>query len=185
MNPWIPAAAGGLTLVLAVVLWVALNRRRRSLSGILARVSRKRLTDFMLPDDVDGEIHVDFLLMTDSGLVVLDVRRMEGTVFAAEQLDNWTALHRQGRTVVKNPLPGLRARVHAVRGLAGPVPVTGFVLILGDTRFSGPVPSRVITPGQLESGLPSDEPVPEEALQSAWSAVGSAARRLGPGTRLS
>ncbi len=185
MNAWIGAVAGGVALVLAVVLVVVVRRRRRSLAGILARVSKRRLADFMLPDDVDGEIHVDFLLMTDGGLLVLDVRRMDGTVFAAEQLDSWTALHRQGRTVVKNPLPGLRARVHAVRALAGTVPVTGYVLLLGDARFSGPVPARVITPGQLEAGLPSAGPVPEAALARAWAAVGDAARRLGPGTRLS
>lgn len=185
MNAWVPAAAGGLLVVLAVVVAVALRRRRRSLSWLLTRLSRKRLADFMLPDDVDGEIHIDFLLMTPGGLVVLDVRRMAGTVFAAEGLDGWTALHKRGRTVVKNPLPGLRARVHAVQAVAAQVPVTGYVLILGDARFSGLVPDRVITPAQLEAGLPPGEPVPEQALQQAWEAIGAAARRLGPGTRLS
>ena len=184
MNSWLPAVAGGLVIVLAVVVALLLRRRRRSLAWLLNRQSKKRLADFMLPDDVDGEIHVDFLLMTAGGLVVLDVRRMHGTVFAAPELEGWTALHRKGRTVVKNPLPGLRARIHAVRALAGEVPVNGYVLILGEARFSGPVPERVITPAQLEAGLPQGDPVPEEALHRAWEAVGSAARHLGPGSRL-
>ena len=140
--------------------------------------------EFTIPDDVDEQIHVDLLLMSPAGLVVLDVRRIEGTVFAGENLDGWTALHGRGRTVVANPLPGLRARLHALRALVPDIPVKGYVLVLGEASFSGPAPERVVTPVQLESVLPARTGAPSEALKAAWEAVEAAARRLSPGAKL-
>lgn len=184
MNPWLLAglAAAGTVLVAVVVLIV--RRRRRSVEATLKRLSWKKLVDFTIPDDVDEQIHVDLLLMSPAGLVVLDVRRIEGTVFAGENLDGWTALHGRGRTVVANPLPGLRARLHALRALVPDIPVKGYVLVLGEVSFSGPAPERVVTPVQLESVLPARTGAPSEALKAAWEAVEAAARRLSPGAKL-
>lgn len=178
MNPWILAGAGLAVVLLGLVVLVVLRRRRRSLEGRLRRLSWHALADITLPDDVDGRIHVDLLLMTAAGLLVLEVRRMEGTVFAADQLDSWTVLHPRGRrTVLRNPLPGLKARLHAVRALVPDVPVSGYVVVVGDPAFSGSPPEEVVTDRALEALVPARQGPPPEALTAAWATLRSAAGR--------
>ena len=67
----------------------------------------------------DGEIHLDHLLLTPRGLVVIDLRNAHGAVFGGEQMDDWTVMSATRRYTFRNPLGALAARVHAVRRLAG------------------------------------------------------------------
>ncbi len=183
MSPdlWIVVAAGLAGLLAGVVTGLWVRRRRRSPEGVLRRIAWEQLADVTIPDDVDGEIHLDRLLLTPAGIVVLEIRRVEGTVFSGEQLDNWTALGERGRTVLRNPLPGLRARIHAVRELVPPeVPVIGRVLFLGDMQFSGDHPEEVVGLEALAEGAGSREGQPDPLMARAWQALKSKASRVPP-----
>ncbi|MGD9388742.1 MAG: nuclease-related domain-containing protein [Gammaproteobacteria bacterium] len=183
MNALVPHAYWLVPLLLAVVVAGALvvrwYRRRDTLEGVLRRIAWARLEDVIVPDDVDGEIHLDLALLTPKGILVLDVRRGAGTLFWGEQLDYWTLLDGRRREQVLNPLPGLRARRHAVHALAPRVPVSGRILLLGPVEMSGGTPPGVVTPGQLvaEFGRPPGESAPPE-LSEAWAELSAQARRL-------
>ncbi|MEJ2514400.1 MAG: nuclease-related domain-containing protein [Gammaproteobacteria bacterium] len=181
MSPdWTIILAGGAAgLAVGVVAGLWVRRRRRSSQGVLRRIAWHQLEDVTVPDDVDGEIHIDGLLLTPAGILVLEVRRVEGTVFSGEQLDNWTALRDGGRAVIRNPLPGLRARVHAVRELVPPeVPVHGRVLFLGDMQFSGDHPPEVVTLEALAKEAGVREGQPDPLLAGAWQDLKARARRV-------
>ena len=180
MIAWVTAAAAGAGVAVAGLvgaLWWRGCRRRR-LKTTLRRISWSRLSDIVLPDDVDGEIHLDLLLLTPAGLVVLDVRQLAGRVYWGERLDHWTAMDGPRRTLLPNPLPGLAARRHAIRALVPDVAIEAFVLLVGDVSYVGDPPPEALTVEDLATRFPArgrGRPPPE--LAAAWAVLRKAARR--------
>jgi len=144
-----------------IVLW---RRWRAHPSRVIKRISAHYLADVILPDGMDGEIHLDHLLLTTKGLLVLELRNVSGLVFAGDQMDDWTVLHDNRRFTFRNPLNPLAARVHAVRDLAGDVPVDGKVVFVGDVEFPGGHIDAILTLRELEDQY---NPVSGESAGSA------------------
>ncbi len=111
-------------------------RARRDLAERFRAVSEDRLQDVLLPDGSGGWFHVDFLLLSAAGLVVVDLRDLAGLVFGSEQMTEWTVMDKQRRTTFANPLGPLYDRVAVVRQLAGDgVPVQGRVVFTSRASF--------------------------------------------------
>ncbi len=176
---WYLPAGLALLAVLAVVLGWMWYRRRDQLDQMLRKIAWDRLTDVLIPDDVDGQIHLDLVLLTTNGILVLEVRRATGTLFWGDQLEHWTLLDGRRRGQIRNPLPGLLAKRHAVHALAPRVPVSGRVLLLGAVTISGATPPGVVTAEELLAEFPPHgrQPVPE-ALQAAWAELSAQAQPL-------
>jgi hypothetical protein len=175
--PWLiglgAVAAGSLLAFVTVVV----SRRRRTLEHMLRRIAWKQLTDVIIPDEVDGEIHLDLVLLTARGILVLDIRRASGTLYWGDQLERWTVLDGARRKVIDNPLPGMNARRHAVRALVSGVPVEGRVLLVGPIEASGGMPPGAMLPEGLVTEFPAhDRGPPPPALQAAWDTLAAAAR---------
>lgn len=133
-------SAAAALVALGLIVWLALRRWRRFRAGprqVFKRISAAQLADVLIPDGLDGEIHLEHLLLTPRGILVLDLRNATGAVFGGEQMDDWTVLSAHRRYTFRNPMGALVARVQAVRRLAGQVPVTGRVVIVGDVEFPG------------------------------------------------
>lgn len=175
---YLPAGAALLVLLAVAALW-AWYRRRDRLDLMLRKIAWHRLTDVLIPDDVDGEIHLDLVLLTARGILVLEVRRAAGTLFWGDQLEYWTLLDGRRRAQIRNPLPGLLAKRHAAHALAPRVPVSGRVLLLGPVTISGTPPPGVVTAEELLAEFPPHrrQPVPE-ALREAWAELSAQARPL-------
>ncbi len=111
-------------------------RARRALLERFAAVSQDRIQDVLLPDGSGGWFHVDFLLLTVPGLLVVDLRDVTGLIFGSEQMTEWTVIDRQHRTTFANPLGPLYDRVAVVKQLAGEgVPVQGRVVFTDRGSF--------------------------------------------------
>lgn len=176
---WLIAAAGLAAALLAGVVTILLLRRRRTLRSLFRKIAWEQLADVVIPDDVEDEIHLDLALLTVRGILVLEVRHVSGTLFWGDQLESWTVLDNARRTVLPNPLPGLRARRHAVHALAPRVPVDGRVLLVGPIEIAGERPPGVVTPEDLVAEYPARgrQAAPPE-LHEAWAALKAAARPL-------
>jgi len=176
-GPWLIAGAG-LAFVLLVILAAKYYvRRRRSLRYLLRKIAWQQLGDVIIPDDVDGEVHLDLALLTPRGILVLEVRHLAGTLFWGDQLEQWTVLDGARRTVLKNPLPGLRARRHAVHALAPHVPVDGRVLLVGRIEIAGEVPPGVVKLEDLVAEIPAcGRQPPPASFSEAWAGLRQAAR---------
>jgi len=171
------AALGAGAAVVAAA--VAYRRRRRGLEYLLRRISWEQLRDVFIPDEVDGEIHLDLALLTPRGILVLEVRRAAGTLFWGAQLDRWTVLDGARRQLLDNPLPGMQARRHAVHAIAPRVPVDGRVLLLGPVEISGERPPGVVLQEDLVTEFPArGKQPPPTVLREAWDALAAAARPM-------
>jgi hypothetical protein len=156
---------------------------------VLRRIGRERLTDVVIPDGVDGEIHLEHLVLTDRGILVLELRNASGALFAGERLDEWRVIDGARRFTFRNPLPPLEARVRSVALLADGAPVLGRVAIIGRVSFAGGRPDRVTTLSELADAFTkpndADEAVSDEShrersgkqsLGQGWQSVVAAAR---------
>ena len=154
--PWlVGAAALAVTLALA---GFAIHRARRNPHRRLLRtvkaISADYLHDIVIPDGVDGQIHLDFVLLTGEGILVLDVKDHHGSVFAGANMEQWTVMNGSLRISVRNPLGALHDRVEAVRQLVEhEVPVEGCALFTGNAQFVKGRPEGVLLLDELRDNL--------------------------------
>lgn len=135
-------------VIIAVAVWLILRWRRsvnRELQRLLKTISEDALIDFIIPNGAGGEIHIDHLLLTSHGLILLDTKDMAGAIFAGDQLDTWSATHLGARLTFNNPIPLLEERAAALRLLAPHAPIEARVLFTNQATFPKGHPSQVST----------------------------------------
>ncbi len=172
--------AGFIAVVAAVfgasylsVRWWQRRTRRKALLARLERVAYEAAHAVLVPDGMGGFFHVDHLLMTSRGILVLDTRSVSGVIFGGDQMTEWTVMSRKRRFTFDNPQPALYDRVAAVKQLAGDVPVEGRLLFSNIGKFTKGVPKWVLMLGDLEVEFPvvnrGNRTAPQFAgLEAAW-----------------
>jgi hypothetical protein len=153
-------------------------RARKQLVKSFEAVSAAALRDVLIPDGSGGQLHIDFLLLTGRGLLVVDYRDVEGVVFGGEHMREWAVMNGNDRTTFLNPLEALYDRIAAVRLLAGEAPVDGRIVFTGRSKFPKGRPPRVLRLDLLEGEYPPGVPGtthPAERYRAAWDQVAAQA----------
>ena len=149
----IPAWALALAaIVLVVVAWFVFRRffgKGTPLERALSDISFERIEELVIPSADEGEIQVDQLLLTSQGLLILEIKDVEGTVFGSDKMSDWTVISEDRRFTFSNPQPALYDRIAAVRQIVRQVPVEGRVLFLDGADFTKGVPSLVCSLDEL------------------------------------
>jgi hypothetical protein len=147
---WIFVAGGvAIAALLAALIVVRWRRRRSDILGALRAVAVDRLENVLVPNGMGGHIQIEHLLLTAHGILVVDVKPFDGTVFASDRMNDWTVMGRQGRFGFPNPQSTLYDRVAAVKQLLRDVQVMGYVLFPDAADFSKGRPKDVILPREL------------------------------------
>ena len=168
-DPGILGALGaGLLLVLGVVLlWQ--RHRRRDVRQRLRAVALDMLEDIIVPDGDGSELHVDFALLTPAGVLLLELRDVEGHVFGSNQMQDWTVLADRQRFTFSNPQHAMLDRVAAVRRLLPDAFVEGLVAFTARARFSKGLPEHVAPLEEVLERLRRERGEPEApGLREAW-----------------
>ncbi|MGB5209204.1 MAG: nuclease-related domain-containing protein [Gammaproteobacteria bacterium] len=162
-------------MVLVVALWLRRRLRGRPAS-VFRRISQQQLNDVLIDDGLEGEIHLEHVMLTVHGVLVVDLRNASGAVFGGPRLEQWKVMDGQRRFAFKNPLEALAARVHAVERLVGAVPVAGRVVFAGPVEFPGGRLPQVSTLADLEHefGEHGDGKA-IDAFQHGWTLLSQAA----------
>jgi hypothetical protein len=159
----------GLVAVVVLSLLIYLWRRRGGRSSDpLRAVSVKSLQDILLPDRMGGLIHLQHVLLTAKGFVVLDLKTVSGTVFGGDMLDEWTVIGNAQRFTFPNPQRALYDRIAALKTIVRDMPVTGHILFFDDAEFSKGRPSDVIFPGELQERYRKPDSAELERLMEAF-----------------
>ncbi len=133
----------GVAGVAAVAWWYARRQRSGSIPARLRRVGEDLLSGVLIPHVEGGQIHLEHVVLTRQGIVVVDLREAAGHVFGSESMHEWTVLARNQRYTFANPLPALYDRMAAVRRLLPDVPVRGVVVFKPGAIFSKGFPPNV------------------------------------------
>jgi hypothetical protein len=148
--------------------------RRRRLLARLERVAFGAAHQVLVPDGMGGFIHIDHLLLTPRGVLVLDTRRVAGLIFGGDQMSDWTVMGRGHRYTFDNPQPALYDRIAAVKAIVGEVPVEGRLLFSNVGKFTKGIPKWVVMMDGIEVEFPvlnrasTDTAIPEHYAE-AWS----------------
>ena len=158
-------------IAVAVLLATIIIYRRRNRTGIdelLRAVAVESMRDILLPDGMGGQIHLQHVLLTSKGLLVLDVKTVKGMVFAGDRLDEWTVIGNAQRFTFQNPQRALYDRVAALKAKTRDIPIAGHVLFLADAQFNEGRPADVILPDELRTRYGKPEKAELERLMEAF-----------------
>lgn len=172
---WVLIAVG---VVLGVGLswawrWYRQYRARRALRLAVTGGATDHLIDTLVPDGMGGGFHVDFLLLTMRGVVVIDLRDVRGNIFGGDQMAEWTVMDGARRFTFTNPQSALYDRIAAVKAVAGDVPVEGRIVFTRRGRFPKGLPKWTLMIDALRSEFPS----------GTWDAAEEGAEPLAAGWR--
>ena len=148
-------------LLLLLVVWLVYRRRVGGdhLQRVLREIAYARIEGLVVPGADDGEIQIDYLLLTSQGLLILHIKDVQGVVFGSDKMQDWTVISKARRFTLSNPQPALYDRIAAVRQIVRQVPVEGRVLFLDGAEFTKGVPSMVCDLDELvrEFGEPNKD----------------------------
>tara|TARA_B100000029_G_C17606100_1_gene967425 strand:+ start:5787 stop:6296 length:510 start_codon:yes stop_codon:yes gene_type:complete len=125
------------------------RRMKDPFTQVIEKISIDYLHNVILTDDIDGEIHLEYILFTSKGFVVLDIKNTVGVLYGGNQMDEWTVLTNHKRVTLRNPQHALTNRIAAMKILVRDVPVTGYVLFASGTDFGDNRPENICLPKEL------------------------------------
>jgi hypothetical protein len=141
-----------------------LRRQRLALVARITSVSVDHVRDVLVPDGNGGVLHLDFVLLTPRGILVVDLRDVAGNVFGSDQMSDWTVMDGAQRSTFTNPQSALYDRVAAVRAIAGSVPVEGRIVFTRRAVFPKGLPRFTLGEDSMLSDYPlGDRNVAERA----------------------
>ena len=121
--------------------WVVRRRDARRVARVTAGAA-DYLRNVLVPDGNGGDFHLDFVLLTSRGLVVIDMRDIIGIVFGGDQMTAWTLMSGPSRTTFVNPQAGLYDRIASVKAaIQDPqTPVEGRIVFTRRAKFPKGLP---------------------------------------------
>lgn len=171
-------------VLLLLLVWYVYRRRNSGgqLQRVLNDIGYDRIEGLVIPNGDDGEIQIDYLLLTSQGLLILHIKDVDGAVFGSDKMQDWTVIGADRRYTFANPQPALYDRIAAVRQIVRQVPVEGRVLFLDGAEFTKGVPGLVCNLEQLLDDFgESDKAAAQrkiEAFKPYWERI----RQYGPQT---
>ena len=161
--------------------WYRRYRARKALQAAVTAGCADHLIDSLVPDGMGGSFHVDFLLLTLSGVVVIDLRNVKGNIFGGDQMAEWTVMDGARRFTFTNPQSALDDRIAAVKALAGEVPVEGRIVFTRRGRFPKGLPKCTLMLDALRAEFPAaaDFESPADTMarfRDGWQSLRSAVK---------
>jgi Nuclease-related domain len=151
-----PVAAG--VVIAALLVWAVIEfrayRARKAIDAAIASIAYEMLKNVLIPNGNGGQIHIHYLLLTQRGLLVVDLLDHPGAVFGGDQMLEWTVIGKKRRFTFTNPQHALYDRMAAVRQLTGEVPVDGRLLFTLRSDFPKGKPRYVVRIDDLAEDFP-------------------------------
>lgn len=119
--------------------WMLRRRDARRVARVTAG-SADFLRNVLVPDGNGGDYHLDFVLLTSRGVVIIDMRDFSGIVFGGDQMTAWTLMSGPTRTTFVNPQAGLYDRIASVKAIATDTPVEGRIVFTKRAKFPKGLP---------------------------------------------
>ncbi len=135
---WTYPAAGAVVVALLLTWVIIIWRKRQALQKMertIDSIAYEVLRNVLIPNGMDGHIFLQYLLLTERGLLVLDLVERPGAIFGGDQMVQWTSIGKKGRYTFRNPQHVLYDRLAAVKLLAANTPVDGRVVFTTRSEF--------------------------------------------------
>ena len=164
-QPWIIVALLVL-IVLCCALWLWLAHPRLRLRRRVKNLGAQVMHDVRLPDGVDGEVHIDYLVLQRDAILIVDIKHYDGFIYGNEAQDQWTQVLNQRNYHFDNPLRHVDMQILAVKAIVPDANVQGRVLFAGGSHFPRRTPEGVMTLQDIPKRRQPD--TVEESTLAAW-----------------
>src|ERR1700759_1234457 len=151
--------------------WYRQYRLRAALRQTVTSAGSDYLVELLVPDGMGGGFHVDFLLLTTRGILVVDLRDVQGNIFGGDQMAEWTVMDGSRRFTFPNPQSALYDRIAAVRGVAGETPVEGRIVFTRRGKFPKGLPKFTLMVDSLNAEFPGGEHDMVAGFGDGWGKV--------------
>jgi len=112
------------------------------------------LRNVLVPDGNGGDYHLDFVLLTSRGVIIIDMRDISGNVFGGDQMTDWTLMDGPRRSTFQNPQSGLYDRIASVKAVAQDVPVEGRIVFTKRAKFPKGLPRFTVMLDSIAAEFP-------------------------------
>ena len=112
------------------------------------------LRNVLVPDGNGGDYHLDFVLLTSRGVVIIDMRDMVGNVFGGDQMTDWTLMDGARRSTFANPQSGLYDRIASVKAITQDTPVEGRIVFTKSAKFPKGLPRYTVMIDSVAAEFP-------------------------------
>ena len=133
--------------------WLMRRRDARRVARVTSG-SADYLRNVLIPDGNGGDFHLDFLLLTSRGIIVIDMRDITGNVFGGDQMTDWTLMTGVSRSTFTNPQTGLYDRIASVKAVAQDAPVEGRIVFTRRAKFPKGLPRFTVMLDSVAAEFP-------------------------------
>jgi len=131
--------------------------------------------DVVIPDAVGGYTPIDHLLLTPTGLVMLEWQYFGGVLHGSTHAQEWTRFEGSERHDFPNPLRRVRELCEGLDGLVQGgkvgVPIEGVLVLSGTVKFAKGLPQGVMDEAVLRAWLASQTGVIPARQQAVWNVL--------------
>ena len=152
-------ALGAVALALICFLggraWMLRRRDARRVARVTSGAA-DYLRNVLVPDGNGGDYHLDFVLLTSRGVVIIDMRDIAGNVFGGDQMTDWTLMDGPRRSTFVNPQSGLYDRIASVRAALqdAETPVEGRIVFTRRAKFPKGLPRYTVMLESIAAEFP-------------------------------
>ena len=133
--------------------WVLRRRDARRVARVTSGAA-DYLRNVLVPDGNGGDYHLDFVMLTSRGVVIIDMRDIPGNVFGGDQMTDWTLMDGPRRTTFANPQSGLYDRIASVKAIAVDTPVEGRIVFTKRAKFPKGLPRFTVMLESVSAEFP-------------------------------
>lgn len=113
------------------------------------------LRNVLVPDGNGGDYHLDFVLLTSRGVIIVDLRDIVGLVFGGDQMTEWTLLNGARRHTFTNPQAGLYDRIASLKAVTTEdTPVEGRIVFTRRAKFPKGLPRYTVMLESMAAEFP-------------------------------
>ena len=134
-------------------VWMMRRRDARRVARITSGAA-DYLRNVLVPDGNGGDYHLDFVLLTSRGVVIIDMRDIIGSVFGGDQMTDWTLLDGAHRSTFVNPQSGLYDRIASVKAITQDTPVEGRIVFTKRAKFPKGLPRFTVMIDSVAAEFP-------------------------------
>lgn len=135
----------------------------------LKRLGFKQISNFQFPDGLGHYFTVDRLVMRHDGISLLVFKQYPGSIFCADDINEWTQMLAGKSYRFKNPLIDLDYQVKAISASVPDVAVNGYVFFNYQAEFPKGHPQRVIHLDNIPEALKRNKQQKvQAAVEAAW-----------------
>lgn len=141
-----------------------------SLDRKLRHANMPCFDQLQLSDGVRAQVEVDKVVKTPSGILVIGIEKLSGTITGTAEQRDWHRADHSDSDTIANPLARVGFAAQIVQKLVGETPVFERVVYTGNARFSGGQPARVTKLSAFQEGIDhfSIRTVEPDQLDAAW-----------------